>query len=96
MERNRGHVAKRGHEHGLAVTRFGVASPLLFVLVVVLFEDSAGGNSGPGRRVSVEQRCGLPRDVVRMAFLLRVSPFTRITALVSTYRAFLSQLICTT
>ena len=83
-------VAKRGdHEHGLAVvTRFGVTSPLLFVLFVVLFEDFAGGNSGPGRNVSVEQQCGLPRDLSRMAFLLRVSPFTRITALVSTYRAF--------
>ena len=43
------------------VTRFGVASPLLFVLFVVLFEGSAGGNSGPGRYVGVEQQCGLPR-----------------------------------
>ena len=40
------------------VTRFGVASPLLFVLFVVLLEDSASGNSGPGRNLSVEQQSG--------------------------------------
>ena len=53
-------VAKRGcHKHGLAVvTRFGVASPLLFVLFVVLLEDSTSGNSGPGRNLSVEQQSG--------------------------------------
>ena len=53
-------VAKRGcHEHGLAVvTRFGVASPLLFVLFVALLEDSTSGNSGPGRNPSVEQQSG--------------------------------------
>ena len=80
-------VAKRGcHEHGLAVvTRFGFVSPLLFVLFVVLLEDSASGNSGPGRNPSVEQQSGLPRVSRRqMAFLLGVSPVTRVTALVST------------
>ena len=53
-------VAKRGcHERGLAVvTRFGVASPVLFVLFDVLFEGSASGNSGPGRKPSVEQQSG--------------------------------------
>ena len=80
-------VAKRGcHEHGLTVvTRFGVASPLLFVLFVVLLEDSASGNSGPGRNPSVEQQTG-PLRVSRrqMAFLLWMSPITPVTALVST------------
>ena len=92
-------VAKRGcHEHGLAVvTRFGVASPLLFVLFVVLLENSASGHSGPGRNPSVEQQSGLPRVSRRqMAFLLRVSPVTRVTAVVSTSRTFSSQLICAT
>ena len=80
-------VARRGcHEHGLAVvTRFGVASPLLFVLFVVLLEDSASGNSGPDRNPSVEQQSGLPRVSRRqMAFLLGVSLVTRVTAVVST------------
>ena len=37
---------------------FGVASPLLFVLFVVLLEDSTSGNSGPDRNLSVEQQSG--------------------------------------
>ena len=80
-------VAKRGcHEHELAVvTRFGFTSPLLFVLFVVLLKDSPSGNSGPGRNPSIEQQSGLPRVSRRqMAFLLVVSPVTRVTALVST------------
>ena len=80
-------VAKRGcHEHRLVVvTRFDVASPLLFVLLVVFLEDSASGNSGPGRNPSVEQRSGLPRVSRRqMPFPLGVSPVTSVTALVST------------
>ena len=80
-------VAKRGcHEHGLTVvTRFGVASPLLFVLFVVFLEDSASGNSGPSHNPSVEQQSG-PLRVSRrqMAFLLGMSPITPVTALVST------------
>ena len=80
-------VARRGcHEHGLAVvTRFGVASPLLFFLFVVLLEDSESGNSGPDRNPSVEQQSRLPPVSRRqMAFLLGVSLVTRVTAVVST------------
>ena len=92
-------VAKRGcHEHGFAVvTRFGVASLVLFVLFDVLFEGSASGNSGPGRKPSVEQQNGRPRfSRSQVAFLLGVSLVTRVTALVCTSRSFSSQLICAT
>ena len=83
-------VAKRGcHEHGLAVvTRFGVASPLLFVLFVVLLEDSASGNSGPGRRPSLEQQSGLPRVSRRqMAFCQRVCASTSCVGFASSVHA---------
>ena len=83
-------VAKRGcHEHGLAVvTRFGFASPLSFVLFVVLLEDSASGNSGPGRRPSLEQQSGLPRVSRRqMAFCQRVCASTGCVGFVSSVHA---------
>ena len=63
----------------------GLASPHCCCLSSSSFCDSASGNSGPGRNPSVEQQSGLPRVSRRqMAFLLGVSPVTRVTALVST------------